>query len=203
MTKAALILIDIQPDFLPGGPLAVPGGDEILPRVSELAREHGTIVLTQDWHPARHSSFASNHGHALPFSTTEMPYGTQVLWPDHCVQGTEGADLALPAPILTKAQLILRKGMNPAVDSYSAFLENDRTTPTGLAGWLRERGIEELVFAGLALDYCVAFSALDAARLGFRSTVALDACRGIDVQSERERCEEMMAIGVRLMEKRG
>lgn len=194
----ALVLIDIQPDFLPGGALAVPSGDEILPRVEALAAEFDTIVLTQDWHPAGHGSFASSHG-AAPFTTTEMAYGTQVLWPDHCIQGTPGAELALPSHVADKAALIIRKGMNPAIDSYSAFVENDRVTPTGLTGWLRERGIRELTFAGLALDYCVAFSAIDAVRLGFSVSVDLEGCRGIAHESILEQLDAMWGAGIRLI----
>lgn len=197
--RSALILIDIQPDFLPGGALAVPGGDKILAPVAALAARFDTLVLTQDWHPAGHSSFASSHADAAPFSTAEMSYGTQVLWPDHCIQGTAGAALALPEEITRKAQLILRKGMNPAIDSYSAFLENDRVTPTGLAGWLMERGIGEVVFVGLALDYCVAYSALDAVRLGFKSTVMVDACRGIAPETIAAQCKIMQDVGVMLI----
>lgn len=197
--NAALILIDIQPDFLPGGALAVPGGDEILKPVTHLAAGFDTIIVTQDWHPAGHSSFASSHPGAEPFSTTEMAYGTQVLWPDHCVQGTPGAELALPEKITRKAQMILRKGMNSGIDSYSAFMENDHVTPTGLTGWLRERGIEDVVLAGLALDYCVAYSALDAASLGFRSTVMIDACRGIAPDTIAAQCYAMQGRGVRLV----
>lgn len=195
-SSKALILIDIQNDFLPGGALAVPGGDAILAPIAELAAQFDTIVATQDWHPAGHKSFATTHG-AAPFSTAEMPYGTQVLWPDHCVQGTRGAELALPASAREKTLLILRKGGNPEIDSYSAFLENDKVTTTGLAGWLRDKGVEELVFAGLALDYCVAFSALDAARLGFDVSVCIDACRGIAEGSIRTQMDAMAAAGVR------
>lgn len=194
--KKALVLIDIQPDFLPGGALAVPDGGAVLEPISELASWFDTIVATQDWHPVGHKSFASSHG-APPFSVTRMPYGDQVLWPEHCVQGTPGAELALPAAILDKTQLILRKGMNHEIDSYSAFLENDQVTPTGLAGWLREKGIEELVFAGLALDYCVAFSALDAVKLGFQVSVCVDACRGIGEETIRSQMKAMAAAGVR------
>lgn len=196
MKKKALILIDIQPDFMPGGALAVPGGDEILGPVAELAPFFDTIVATQDWHPGGHSSFATSHG-AEPFRTTELSYGTQVLWPDHCVQGTAGAELALPQSVAERVQLILRKGMNPKIDSYSAFVENDKVTTTGLAGWLRERGVEELVFAGLALDYCVAFSALDAARLGFDVSICIDACRGIAEGSIRTQMDAVAAAGIR------
>lgn len=196
MTKKALILIDIQPDFLPGGALAVPGGNEILEPVGELAEFFDTIIATQDWHPSGHKSFASSHN-AAPFSTTELPYGTQVLWPDHCVQGTKGADLALPPAVREKVQMIQRKGMNPGIDSYSAFLENDQVTTTGLAGWLREKGVEELVFAGLALDYCVAFSALDAVKMGFQASVCLDACRGIAQETIDITMQGMREAGVR------
>ncbi|MGR3585314.1 MAG: bifunctional nicotinamidase/pyrazinamidase, partial [Pseudooceanicola nanhaiensis] len=157
MTKA-LIVIDIQNDFCPGGALAVAGGDEIVPGVNALMAEYPAVILTQDWHPAGHSSFASAHPGAAPFSTTEMPYGTQVLWPDHCVQGSPGA--AFHAALDTdRADLIIRKGFNPAIDSYSAFFENDQTTPTGLEGYLRTRGITELTMVGLATDFCVNFSA--------------------------------------------
>lgn len=196
MTKKALILIDVQPDFLPGGALAVPGGDDILQPIGELAQFFDTIVATQDWHPAGHKSFASSHG-ADPFSTTEMSYGTQVLWPDHCVQGTRGAELALPPSVREKVQLILRKGMNPEIDSYSAFLENDQVTTTGLAGWLREKGVEEIVLAGLALDYCVAFSALDAIKLGFQVSLCVDACRGIAEETIESQVKAMGGSGVR------
>ncbi|GGM06635.1 nicotinamidase [Pseudooceanicola nanhaiensis] len=180
MTKA-LIVIDIQNDFCPGGALAVAGGDEIVPGVNALMAEYPAVILTQDWHPAGHSSFASAHPGAAPFSTTEMPYGTQVLWPDHCVQGSPGA--AFHAALDTdRADLIIRKGFNPAIDSYSAFFENDQTTPTGLEGYLRTRGITELTMVGLATDFCVNFSATDAARLGFSVTVRQDLCRGIDME---------------------
>jgi nicotinamidase/pyrazinamidase len=197
--RDALILIDIQHDFLPGGALAVPQGDEILPAVAALARRFETIVLTQDWHPADHSSFASNHEGAAPFSTIEMDYGPQVLWPDHCNQGDRGAELALPWWILEKAQLILRKGFRPRIDSYSAFRENDRKTSTGLAGYLRERGIERVFLAGLATDYCVGFSALDAVAAGFETVVIEAACRGIAVETVATRKAEMAAAGVVLL----
>lgn len=175
----ALIVIDVQNDFCPGGALAVSEGDQIVPRVNGLIAAHDTVVLTQDWHPAGHSSFAASHG-AAPFSSVRMAYGDQTLWPDHCIQGTPGA--AFHADLdWTKAQLVIRKGFRPAIDSYSAFYENDHTTTTGLAGYLRERGVDEVVLCGLATDYCVAYSALDAARLGFKVTVDLAACRAIDL----------------------
>ncbi|MGR3452528.1 bifunctional nicotinamidase/pyrazinamidase [Pseudooceanicola sp.] len=180
MTKA-LIVIDIQNDFCPGGALAVAGGDEIVPSVNALMAEFPAVILTQDWHPAGHSSFASSHEGATAFSTTEMPYGTQVLWPDHCVQGSEGAAFH-PALDTDRADLIIRKGMNPAIDSYSAFFENDHQTPTGLEGYLRTRGLTDLTLVGLATDFCVNFSAVDAARLGFAVTVRQDMCRGIDME---------------------
>jgi Amidases related to nicotinamidase len=174
----ALIVIDIQNDFCPGGALAVAGGDEIVPGVNALMTEFPTVILTQDWHPAGHSSFATTHG-AAPFSTTEMPYGTQVLWPDHCIQGTEGA--AFHKDLVTTGDLIIRKGFNPKIDSYSAFFENDHVTPTGLEGYLRTRGIDRLTLVGLATDFCVNFSAVDAAKLGFKVTVRADLCRAIDM----------------------
>ncbi len=176
----ALIGIDLQNDFCPGGLLAVAGGDEIIAGINALMDDFATVVLTQDWHPAGHSSFASSHSGAEPFSTMQMPYGPQTLWPDHCIQGTEGA--ALRADLRSDpAALIIRKGMNPALDSYSAFFENDHVTQTGLDGFLRTRGIEAITLAGLATDYCVAWSALDAARLGYRVTVRTDLSRAIDL----------------------
>ncbi len=175
----ALIVIDVQNDFCPGGALAVAGGDEIVAPINALMDQFSVVVLTQDWHPKGHSSFVSSHAGAAPFSTVQMPYGEQTLWPDHCVQGTEGA--AFHPALRTDADLILRKGMNPAIDSYSAFFENDRTTPTGLEGYLRTRGITMLTLAGLATDFCVTYSAIDAARLGFAVTVRTDLCRAIDL----------------------
>lgn len=180
MAGKALVVIDVQNDFCPGGALAVAGGDAIVPLVNELIAAHEHVILTQDWHPAGHSSFASTHPGENAFETIDMPYGPQTLWPDHCIQGTKGADFH-PGLVWTSAELVIRKGFRPAIDSYSAFFENDHRTPTGLAGYLRERGIDELTFAGLATDYCVAYSALDAVRSGFRATVILDACRAIDL----------------------
>lgn len=176
----ALIVIDIQNDFCPGGALAVAEGDLIIPRVNGLMDEFAAVVLTQDWHPRGHSSFASSHSGKAPFESVTMPYGEQTLWPDHCVQGTAGAAFH-PALRTDPADMTIRKGFRPSIDSYSAFFENDRATPTGLEGYLRSRGITEVTFVGLATDYCVAYSALDAARLGFRATVLLGACRGIDL----------------------
>jgi nicotinamidase/pyrazinamidase len=198
MSAQALIVVDVQNDFCPGGALAVAGGDEIVPMVNTMAGQFGHVVLTQDWHPAGHSSFASTHPGRQPFETVDMAYGAQTLWPDHCVQGTQGADFH-PGLDVTAAQLIIRKGFRAAIDSYSAFFENDRTTPTGLAGYLRERGVSDLIFVGLATDYCVAYSALDAMRAGFSATVRLDACRAIDLGGSLEAMKkEMAAAGVTL-----
>lgn len=194
----ALIVIDVQNDFCPGGALAVAGGDEIIRRINGLMGEFQTVVLTQDWHPAAHASFAANHPGAAPFSMTEMPYGPQVLWPTHCVQGTGGA--AFHKDLRTDpAQLVIRKGFRPEIDSYSAFFENDRTTATGLDGYLRNRGITAVTLVGLATDYCVAYSALDAARLGFKPTVLEGACRAIDLNGSLAQArDEMRAAGVAL-----
>jgi nicotinamidase/pyrazinamidase len=175
----ALVVIDVQNDFIPGGALAVAGGDEIVAGINALMDEFGAVILTQDWHPAGHSSFASRHPGRAPYEVIEMPYGPQVLWPDHCVQGTHGAEFH---PLLrTDADLILRKGFRREVDSYSAFFENDHRTPTGLGGYLRERGIDSVTLVGLATDFCVNYSALDGARLGFRVTVREDLSRFIDL----------------------
>jgi nicotinamidase/pyrazinamidase len=180
MAKDALIVIDMQNDFCPGGALAVEGGDDIVPIINKLILRFDRVILTQDWHTPGHSSFASSHPGKAPFETITMPYGEQILWPDHCIQGMPGADFH-PELQWTKAELIIRKGFRPHVDSYSAFFENDRSTPTGLAGYLRERGITNVTFTGLATDYCVAYSALDAVAHGFNAEVLLDACRGIDL----------------------
>ena len=185
MTEEALIVIDLQNDFCPGGALAVNGGDEIVPLVNDLIRHADHVVMTQDWHPAGHSSFASSHAGRQPFQTVDMPYGPQTLWPDHCIQGSKGADFHTGLA-WTKAELVVRKGFREAIDSYSAFFENDHRTPTGLAGYLRERGIGAVTLVGLATDFCVGFSALDAAAQGFATTVRLDACRGIDLGGSME-----------------
>lgn len=179
-TTDALIVIDIQNDFCPGGALAVADGDSIIPRVNALMDEFAVVVLTQDWHPADHSSFAANHPGAAPFTTVEMPYGPQVLWPAHCVQGGTGAEFHTDLRT-DPAGLILRKGFRTDIDSYSAFFENDHKTATGLEGYLRNRGVARLTLVGLATDYCVAWSAIDAARLGFSATVLEGACRAIDL----------------------
>lgn len=184
MTKA-LIVIDVQNDFCPGGALAVPDGDAVVPVINAMLGEYPIRVFTQDWHPADHGSFASRHPGKSPYELAQMPYGEQVLWPDHCVQGTPGAAFH-PALQTDPADLILRKGFRAGIDSYSAFFENDRTTPTGLEGYLRTRGVNEVCLVGLATDFCVAYSALDAARLGFSARIELPACRGIDLDGSLE-----------------
>jgi nicotinamidase/pyrazinamidase len=176
----ALLVIDVQNDFCPGGALAVPEGDAVVPLINEIARGFETVVITQDWHPPGHASFAASHPGRAPFETTTLPYGEQVLWPTHCVMGTPGAALH-PGLDIPHASLILRKGSNQNVDSYSAFLEADRTTKTGLDGYLASRGITEVVLCGLALDYCVAWSAEDARRFGFEATILENACRSINL----------------------
>lgn len=175
-----LIVVDIQNDFCPDGALAVPRGDEVVPLVNRLAAHFRNVVLTQDWHPARHLSFASSHPGRSPYDTIAMPYGPQVLWPDHCVQGSLGAAFHKSLHI-PHAGLVLRKGTDLTIDSYSALYENDRRTPTGLTGYLRDRGLTRLFIAGLALDFCVRYSAEDAVAEGFSVVVIEDACRGIDV----------------------
>ncbi len=176
----ALIVIDVQNDFCPGGALAVPGGDEIVEGINALMIDAGAVVLTQDWHPAGHSSFASSHDGANPYDMTEMPYGPQVLWPDHCIQGSPGANFHLALHV-DRADMIIRKGFRPQIDSYSAFFENDHETPTGLEGYLRTRGVDSVLMVGLATDFCVHYSAMDAARLGFDVTVDTHLCRAIDL----------------------
>ena len=193
----ALLVIDVQNDFCPGGALAVAGGDEIVPGINALMANFDAVILTQDWHPAGHSSFASTHDVA-PMSMTDMPYGPQVLWPDHCIQGSNGALFYADLQI-DRADLIIRKGYNPAIDSYSAFFENDKTTPTGLEGYLRTRGIDTLTLVGLATDFCVNFSAVDAAKLGFKVTVNMDLCRAIDFGGSLDAAtKDMKAAGVSL-----
>lgn len=194
----ALIVIDVQNDFCPGGALAVAEGDAIIPRINGLLGEFVVKVLTQDWHPANHASFAANHGGAAPFSMTEMPYGPQVLWPAHCVQGTQGADFH-SALDTDATDLIIRKGFRPGIDSYSAFYENDHTTATGLEGYLRARGVEAVTLVGLATDFCVAYSAIDAAGLGFNVRVLEGACRAIDMNGSLAQArDKMRAAGVML-----
>ena len=193
---SALIVIDLQNDFCPGGALAVPEGDRIVPGINALMAAFPAVILTQDWHPAGHSSFATCHPGKSPYEMIQMPYGPQVLWPDHCVQGSHGADFH-DGLNTARADLILRKGFNSALDSYSAFFENDRTTPTGLHGYLQTRGITDLTMVGLATDFCVNYSAVDAARLGYRVTVRRDLARGIDLDGSLAAAEAgMTAAGV-------
>lgn len=189
--RSALIVIDVQNGFCPGGHLAVPDGDAVVPLVNRLAARFEHVVLTQDWHPAGHLSFASSHPGLAPYQTVTLAYGEQVLWPDHCVQGTADAELH-PGLSVPHAQLILRKGLRRDVDSYSAFMEADRRTPTGLAGWLRGRGIDRLWLCGLATDFCVAWSALDARAEGFETAVIEDACRAIDLNGSLAAAWEAM-----------
>jgi nicotinamidase/pyrazinamidase len=191
-----LLVVDVQNDFCPNGNLPVPHGDEVVPTINRLADRFRHVVLTQDWHPPGHQSFASSHPGKRPFDTVTVAYGQQILWPEHCVQGTIGAqfhdDLQIP-----HAELVLRKGFRPTIDSYSALYENDRKTPTGLAGYLRERSLTRIFVAGLALDFCVRYSAEDARREGFSVTVIEDACRGIDVDgSVAATRESFAALGV-------
>lgn len=194
----ALLVIDVQNDFCPEGALAVPKGDEVVPAVNRLVARFAHVLLTQDWHPPGHRSFASAHTGKKPFETTELAYGTQVLWPDHCVQLTPGA--AFHRHLAAgKAELIIRKGFRPEIDSYSAFFENDRKTPTGLSGYLRTRGFKRLFMAGLATDFCVHYSAVDGAALGFEVVVLEDGCRAIDLAGSLATAKEAMTkAGVRL-----
>ncbi|MGA9061921.1 MAG: bifunctional nicotinamidase/pyrazinamidase [Terracidiphilus sp.] len=195
-----LIVTDVQNDFCPGGALAVPGGDEVIAPIHRIAPRFQHIVLTQDWHPLHHTSFASSHPGKQPLEPIELAYGVQTLWPIHCVQGSHGAEFH-PALQLPQAELILRKGFRPAIDSYSAFFENDRATPTGLGGYLRERSLARVFFAGLAYDYCVGCSAIDARRLGLPAFVLRDACRAIGVQGSVAAIEAQFAkAGVSLIE---
>lgn len=195
---SALIVIDVQNDFCPGGALAVPEGDVIVPGINALMADAEAVVLTQDWHPAGHSSFASEHEGHDPYSMIDMPYGPQVLWPDHCVIGSDGA--AFHTDLNTdRAEMVIRKGFRRSIDSYSAFFENDHETPTGLEGYLRARGISTLTMVGLATDFCVAFSAIDAAKLGFDVTVRLDLCRAIDLNGSLATAkQDMVQAGVTL-----
>jgi nicotinamidase/pyrazinamidase len=187
-----LIVVDVQNDFCPGGALAVPGGDEVIAPISGIALRFGHTILTQDWHPANHTSFAASHPGKKPFETIELAYGAQTLWPPHCVQETSGADFH-SGLYLPQAEMILRKGFRPQLDSYSAFFENDRATTTGLAGYLRERTLTRVFLAGLAYDYCVGYSALDARRLGFQAVVLRDACRAIDLNGSSAAMEAHFA----------
>ncbi|WP_336354836.1 bifunctional nicotinamidase/pyrazinamidase [Pseudomonas granadensis] len=199
-SRTALLVIDVQNDFVPGGQLPVPEGDLIVPLINRLARQFSQVIIAQDWHPSGHASFASRHPGKQPFDSVQLPYGEQTLWPEHCVQGTAGAEFH-PQLDLPHAQLIIRKGCNPDIDSYSAFLEDDRYTTTGLSGYLKERGIDTVYMVGLALDFCVMFSALDARAAGFNAYVVLDACRAIDMNgSLQSALERMQSAGVELIQ---
>ncbi len=198
-----LIIVDVQNDFCPGGALAVSGGDQVVPVINALAQRFENVVLTQDWHPAGHISFASSHAGLHPFDMITLPYGNQVLWPDHCIQGTRGAEFhaGLDVP---HAQMIVRKGYRPAIDSYSGFLEADRRTATGLGGYLAERGLTRVVVVGLATDFCVAWTGLDAAAMRLETIVVEDACRGIDAPTVpggtlAQAWADMIAAGVKRM----
>ncbi len=194
----ALLMIDIQNDFCPGGALAVEGGDEVVATVNTMQRDYDVLVLTQDWHPADHSSFAQNHQDAEPFSITTMPYGDQVLWPTHCVQGSHGAEFHRDL-VIDKADLIIRKGFRSEIDSYSAFFENDRQTRTGLTGYLRDRGVKNVVLTGLATDFCVYYSAMDALKSGFKVKLITNACRAIDMDgSLASALDAMKTAGVEM-----
>jgi nicotinamidase/pyrazinamidase len=196
--RDVLLVVDVQNDFCPGGALAVPGGDEVIPVVNALAGRFAHVILTQDWHPAGHASFASAHPGRAPYETVAAAYGAQVLWPDHCVQGSPGARFH-PRLRIDRAELVLRKGYDRAIDSYSAFFENDHATPTGLAGYLRERGFERVFLAGLAFDFCVLWSAEDARRLGFEAFVLGDACRALDLDGSAAAAHARLArIGAAL-----
>jgi nicotinamidase/pyrazinamidase len=195
--SSCLIVVDVQNDFIPGGALAVPKGDEVVPVINRLAAKFENVVMTQDWHPRGHASFASSHPGKKPFETIALSYGTQVLWPDHCVQGTPGADFHQDLSV--NAQLVIRKGFHRGIDSYSGFLEADRKTATGLAGYLRERKISEVTVCGLATDFCVAWTALDARAADFAVTVLEAASRAIDLEGSLARARaDMAAAGVRL-----
>ena len=195
-----LIVIDVQNDFCPGGALAVPGGDAVIEGLQKVAPKFEHIILTQDWHPAGHSSFASAHAGKRPFDIVELNYGMQTLWPDHCIQGSKGAEFH-PALRLPQAELILRKGFRQRIDSYSAFFENDRWTPTGLAGYLQERNLTRVFLVGLAYDFCVGYSALDARRVGLQAVVIRDACRAINLEGSVARIESGFdQAGVMLIE---
>lgn len=194
-----LLVIDVQNDFCSGGALAVPGGDDIVPVINRLQNHFANVVLTQDWHPAKHTSFASQHAKKKPFDSVATAYGAQTLWPDHCVQGTSGADFHTDLQ-RDNALLVIRKGFRTAVDSYSAFFENDRTTPTGLTGYLRERGIDRVFLTGLATDVCVRFTAMDARNQGLETVLVLDACRGLGDDAVNSAVNAMKEAGVRVIE---
>ena len=196
--REVLLIVDVQNDFCPGGALAVAEGDAIVPSINRLAQSFAHVILTQDWHPRGHASFASSHPGKRPFDTIEVSYGAQTLWPDHCVQGTQGAAFH-PKLDVPHAELVLRKGFRKSIDSYSAFCENDRRTATGLAGYLRERGFERVTLCGLATDFCVAFSAIDGRGAGFDVALVTSACRGIDHEGSLDRAlRSMVEAGVSL-----
>jgi len=197
--RDVLIVVDVQNDFCPGGALAVPRGDEIVPVINRLAGEFAHVILTQDWHPRGHASFASSHAGKEPFHTVELAYGQQILWPDHCVQATQGAAFHSGLDV-RHAELVIRKGFRSAIDSYSAFRENDRRTPTGLAGYLKERGLDRVTLCGLATDFCVFYSAIDGREAGFEVKVVTSGCRGIDVDGSLGRAlHSMSEAGVTLL----
>ncbi|MGG7671405.1 bifunctional nicotinamidase/pyrazinamidase [Pseudomonas sp. WC2] len=199
-SRTALLVIDVQNDFIPGGSLPVPEGERIVPLINQLALQFQQVVIAQDWHPRGHASFASSHPGRQPYDVIQLPYGEQTLWPDHCVQASADAEFH-PELDLPHAQLVIRKGCNPDIDSYSAFLEADRRTTTGLAGYLSERGIDTVYMVGLALDFCVMYSALDARAAGFNAIVVLDACRAIDLNgSLAAAIERMQVAGVKLIQ---
>jgi nicotinamidase/pyrazinamidase len=187
----ALIVVDVQNGFTPGGNLAVAGADQIIPVINQLTKKFEYVVLTQDWHPEQHISFADNHENKVPFETIELSYGTQVLWPRHCVQGTHDAEFH-PELNISTAQLIIRKGFHPDIDSYSAFIEADRKTPTGLKGYLKEHQIDTVYIVGIATDFCVAWTALDAAQMGFKTYVIEDACKAIDLNDSLQHAWQIM-----------
>ena len=195
--KAVLIIVDVQNDFLPGGALPVPAGKEVVPVINRIAPKFDNVILTQDWHPPGHASFASSHSGKKPYDVLQMQYGDQVLWPDHCVQQTDGARL-FDGLVVPMCRMIIRKGLNQGIDSYSAFMENDHETPTGLAGYLRELGMGPVFLTGVATDFCVQYSALDGAAAGFEMYVVEEACRGIDIEGSMEAAwKNMAAAGVK------
>lgn len=200
--ESVLLVVDVQYDFLPGGALAVPLGDTVIPVINRLAKKFRHAVMTQDWHPTGHKSFASSHSGKKPFDTVTTPYGEQTLWPDHCVQGSHGAQFH-DGLVVPCAELVIRKGFRAHIDSYSTFFENDRKTPTGLGGYLSERGLTTLFIAGLATDFCVKYSALDARRFDFAVYVVDDACRGIDIAGSVDQAWlEMAEAGVKRVNER-
>lgn len=202
MTMKALLIVDVQNDFCPGGALEVPDGDQIIPIINKLSQQFDVVIQTQDWHPEGHFSFASSHDGKEPFETTEMPYGEQVLWPDHCIQGSEGADFH-PDLITDRSQLIIRKGFRKEIDSYSAFYENDDLTTTGLTGYLREREVDTLYAVGLATDFCVKWSVTDGIKEGFRLFVIEDAVKGIDIDGSVDQAwSEMLDAGAQRISSR-